>query len=118
MSKKLLSVPSIADMTSIKKALESTHQAFPVMNTAGHLIGLIPRVVLNELVKQKLFYDSSRLSTSNVNKISVNNKGTGLNQEEQEEELLDVEALRKANSQYEADYDEKEGGFPATPLSK
>ena len=51
MSKKLISVPSIADMTSIKKALESNHQAFPVMNTAGHLIGLIPKVVLNELVK-------------------------------------------------------------------
>jgi len=58
MSKTLISVPSIAEMRSIKKALDSDHQAFPVLNTAGHLIGLLPKVVLNEIMKQKLFYDS------------------------------------------------------------
>jgi hypothetical protein len=26
--------------------------------------------------------------------------------------------MKKANKQYAANYDEKEGGFPATPLSK
>jgi hypothetical protein len=57
MSRNLVAVPSIADMRSIKKALDSEHQAFPVLNTAGHLIGLLPKVVLNELLKQKLFYD-------------------------------------------------------------
>jgi len=83
-----------------------------VLNTAGHLIGIIPKVVLNEIVKQKLFYDSSALGT-----IKAKN-GTGLNHDDQEVELLDGEALKKANKQYEANYDEKEGGFPATPLRK
>lgn len=32
--------------------------------------------------------------------------------------MLDPEALKKANKQYAADYDETEGGFPATPLEK
>lgn len=83
-----------------------------MLNTAGHLIGIIPKVVLNEIVKQKLFYDSSALGTIKAN------KGTGLNHDDQEEELLDANALNKANKQYEASYDEKEGGFPTTPLSK
>lgn len=113
MSKTLISVPSIAEMRSIKKALDSDHQAFPVLNTAGHLIGLLPKVVLNEIMKQKLFYDSRQLSTS------FKQKNAALNpDEDQHEQLLDPEAMKKANKQYAADYDEKEGGFPATPLSK
>jgi hypothetical protein len=47
-----------------------------VLNTAGHLIGLLPKVVLNEILKQKLFYDSSALSTS------FKEKGPALNPDE------------------------------------
>jgi chloride channel 7 len=80
MSKNLITVPSIAEMRIIKNAIDSEHQAFPVLNTAGHLIGLLPKVVLNELLKQKLFYDSSRLSTS------FKQKSPALNPDEDQQE--------------------------------
>ena len=62
MSKTLITVPSIADMASVQKALSSEHNAFPVLNTSGNLIGLIPKSILNVLVQQKKFYETRRVS--------------------------------------------------------
>ena len=53
MSKNLLVLPSIADMDSVKLALVSTHQNFPVLNTAGNLVGLLPKCILVPLVEEK-----------------------------------------------------------------
>lgn len=64
MSKTLISIPSIADMNSIKKALSSNHNAFPVLNTSGCLVGMLPKNILNILTNQKIFYETSRLSIS------------------------------------------------------
>lgn len=49
MSKTLVTVQTIADMRSIKKALSSTHNAFPVLNTHGNFVGLIPKSIINTL---------------------------------------------------------------------
>jgi hypothetical protein len=49
MSKNLISLPTIADMRSIKLALDSNHNAFPVLNTAGNLVGILPKNILNIL---------------------------------------------------------------------
>ena len=57
-----VTIPSIADMKSVKKALESGHSAFPVLNTAGNLVGMLPLNILCELVRQKCFYETSKLS--------------------------------------------------------
>jgi len=56
MSKSIVTLPSVADMDSIRSALESTHSAFPVLNTAGILVGLIPKHVLVILLERKAFY--------------------------------------------------------------
>jgi hypothetical protein len=50
MSKSIIIIPSIADMRSIKKALLSHHNAFPVLNTAGNVVGLLPKCILSKLV--------------------------------------------------------------------
>lgn len=62
MSKTLVSIQSIAEMKSISKALGSPHNAFPVLNTAGNLVGLLPKNILNVLCEQKCFYETRRLS--------------------------------------------------------
>lgn len=43
MSKELVTVSSISNMETLKKALQSHHNAYPVVNTAGRLVGLIPK---------------------------------------------------------------------------
>lgn len=49
-------------MKSITQALSSSHNAFPVLNTAGNLVGLLPKHVLNVLADRKCFYETKRLS--------------------------------------------------------
>ncbi len=43
MAKDLITLNSIADMPSMKKALESPHNNFPVMNSDGKCIGMMSR---------------------------------------------------------------------------
>lgn len=43
MSKNPITLPTIANMESCKAALQSPHNAYPVINTAGRLVGLIPK---------------------------------------------------------------------------
>jgi len=62
MSKNLITVQTIAEMRAISKALQSEHNGFPVLNTAGNLVGLVSKNVLNELALQKTFYETRRLS--------------------------------------------------------
>jgi len=62
MGKNVISVTTIAEMNQIQKALESDHHAFPVLNTAGHLVGLIPKRILLVLTSQKRWYNTTRLS--------------------------------------------------------
>jgi CBS domain-containing protein len=62
MSKSLITVQSIADMRSVSQALSSDHNGFPVLNTAGNLVGIMPKNVLNSLILQKSFYETRRLS--------------------------------------------------------
>ncbi|MFN9901382.1 MAG: hypothetical protein ACK55Z_21890, partial [bacterium] len=38
------------------------HNAFPVLNTAGNLVGMMPKNILNIITAQKLWYDTRRLS--------------------------------------------------------
>ena len=43
MAKDVITLPSIADMDSIKTALETGHNGFPVINRAGKLVGIMSR---------------------------------------------------------------------------
>lgn len=56
MSRNLIILPSIADMKSIKEALSSSHQCFPVLNMSGNLVGLVSKAILVPLLEKKVFY--------------------------------------------------------------
>lgn len=113
MSKHLITIPSISDTASIKKALDSEHNAFPVLNTAGNLVGMMPKNILNIITAQKLWYDTRRLSIASRKKpepaINVN-QPSGVNQS-----LVERLSYRNdASEKFNVDYDELEGGFPQT----
>ena len=59
MAREVISLPTIANMESCKKALQSHHNAYPVINTAEHLVGLIPKSILVKLLEKKAFYDKT-----------------------------------------------------------
>ena len=66
MSKDLVTIPTIANMDACKKALETDHAAFPVVNTAGKLVGLIPKNFIIKVLEKKAFYDKSEIDRSNM----------------------------------------------------
>ena len=53
MSKSLVTLSTISNMEACKKALESHHNAYPVLNTAGRLVGLIPKHFVVRILEQK-----------------------------------------------------------------
>ena len=66
MSRELVTLPTIANMAACKKALESHHNAYPVVNTAGRLVGLIPKSNIVTLLEHKRFYDKENTDRSQV----------------------------------------------------
>ena len=56
MTTPVVTLPCIADMASIKRALQTSHNAFPVINTAGKLTGLMSRNFLIVILSMKSFY--------------------------------------------------------------
>lgn len=74
MAKEVITVPTIADMSSCSRALQSCHNAFPVVNTAGCFVGLISKNVLSVLIEQKEFYDRDKIDNSDIQNDSHNTK--------------------------------------------
>lgn len=76
MSKELVTLPTIANMESCKKALQTHHNAYPVINTAGRLVGLIPKHMVVRILEKKAFYDkdstdrSAVQDSANLNQVS------------------------------------------------
>jgi CBS-domain-containing membrane protein len=56
MTCEVTTIPSVTDMASIRACFATTHEAWPVMNTAGNMVGRIPKSVLVKLIKFKAFY--------------------------------------------------------------
>lgn len=50
MARNLVTLQSVADMPSIIRALKTSHNAFPVLNTAGKPVGLITKHVIAVLL--------------------------------------------------------------------
>lgn len=74
MAKNPVALQSVCDMDSIRTALETTHNAFPVLNVSGKLVGLIPKNILVTLVVKKAFYDKSLIELKEkVSTTSINN---------------------------------------------
>lgn len=66
MAQEVVTMPSIADMGSFKRALVTEHAAFPVLNSANRLVGLIGRNNLVRLLEHKAFYDKRRMSITDA----------------------------------------------------
>ena len=56
MVKEVTTIPSVCDMASIRACFATTHEAWPVMNLAGNMVGRIPKSVLVKLIYYKAFY--------------------------------------------------------------
>ena len=50
MVRDVVTIPSVADMNSIRDCFATTHEAWPVMNAAGNMVGLISKSVLVKLI--------------------------------------------------------------------
>jgi len=94
-----------------------------VLNTAGRLVGLIPKRFVVEILKRKSFYD--RESTDRTNYMDPSQAANIIEDpysggEYQQVPLINSKSqeLDKSNAhEFELDYDEK-NGFPATPRDK
>jgi hypothetical protein len=56
MQKEIKTIHSVASMKEIRESLATSHGAWPVLNIAGNLCGVMPRSILHKLVTQKAFY--------------------------------------------------------------
>lgn len=59
MVRDVVTIPTVANISEIRQCLGTSHQAFPVINTADNMIGLIPRLMLVRLVENQKFYTRS-----------------------------------------------------------
>lgn len=66
MAKDPITLATIANMESCKKALQSHHNAYPVVNTAGRLVGLIPKRMVVAILEKKSFYDKESIDRSQL----------------------------------------------------
>ena len=48
-------------MKDVKPLLNTLHHGFPVINTAGNLVGLIPKKMLVILLEEKGFYKKDEI---------------------------------------------------------
>ena len=66
MAKEPVTLPTIANMAACKLALQSHHNAYPVVNTAGRLVGLIPKRFVVKILEKKAFYDKDSIDRSQM----------------------------------------------------
>ncbi len=115
-------------METCKKALQSHHNAYPVVNTAGRLVGLIPKHFIVRILEKKQFYNKegvgadggeSAVTLDNANQLVAN--AFSLNDGSGKEPLIspddDASTGSSAADEFALDYDEK-NGFPLTPANE
>ena len=61
-----VTLQTISNMRQVKAALESGHNAFPVLNTAGRLVGLVPKSMVLTIVEKKSFYNKDATTSQAV----------------------------------------------------
>ena len=90
MSKNVLTVPSVADMPSLKKAMDSDFIQFPVLNTAGHMVGLVNKWCIKCLLQNKMYYDQSLITVPTDNEAGEI-ADTNINSNEDDKALEELE---------------------------
>lgn len=73
MTKDTITISSVADMEEISKVLDTDHSAWPCLNVAGNLCGVIGKSVLIKLLEKKAFYKKTEkeIRTYTNNMITV-----------------------------------------------
>ena len=56
MATNLITLRNIETVENIKTALTTSHHGFPVLNSNGNVVGLIPKNFLIILIKNKAWY--------------------------------------------------------------
>ena len=113
MKKDVVTLSTISNMESCKKALQSPHNAFPVVNTAGRLVGLIPKSMVVVILEKKAFYDRESTDRSEImpevaNIIQEEVPRTSLNQDNSREPLIQNQSREEDPghaAQWDLDYD-------------
>lgn len=59
MNTEICSITTICTAQDMSRALSENHRCYPVKNTAGRLVGLIPTHMLVCLIKNNIFYDQT-----------------------------------------------------------
>jgi len=59
MCKNLVSLQNVCNLEDIGKAIATNHHAYPVLNSKGNFVGIIPRNFLLVLVQNRHFYGSN-----------------------------------------------------------
>lgn len=114
MAKSPITVTTIAEMRQIQIALDSPHHAFPVLNTAGHLVGLVPKIILLKLTEQKCWYETERASMA----VRERSREQKMQDVENAQTLLEkLKIINQETDKYDSNFDEQEG-FPATRQDK
>lgn len=114
MAKNPITVTTLCEMPQIQKALDSDHSAFPVLNTAGHLVGLISKHMIAILTENKCWYETSRLSMATRTRA----KEAKMKSLDDTQDLLEkLQILNEQNEKFDTNFDETEG-FPPTPDDK
>lgn len=60
MSKNVVTLDRVASLKDVRDALKAGHHSFPVVNSKGHVIGLIPSNFLIVIVRNKSFYHNMK----------------------------------------------------------
>lgn len=84
-----------------------------MLNTAGHLVGLVSKSVICILAENKNFYDTRRLSMATRTR-AKEEKNRMRNLDDTVDLLERLNVLNEQNEKFDADFDETEG-FPPTP---
>lgn len=67
MKVELVCLTTISSVKEVRFALAHFHSGYPVKNTAGRLVGLIPTHMLVMLARKRIFYDQSLIDPMHSN---------------------------------------------------
>jgi len=63
MEKEIIKLERVDTLMNVKRALISGHHAFPIMNNAGNMIGMLPYNFLITILEEKGYYVSEEEET-------------------------------------------------------
>ena len=120
MSKDIVTLSTISNMESCKKALQTKHNAYPVINTAGRLVGLIPKHFVVRILEKKQFYNREAVNTEG-SEVALDNENRQIQNAFSLNDNGNAPLLGNGGGdsnvqtdEFALDYDEK-NGFPKTP---